>query len=126
MKILRWIGLPWCVLVSGAAAYMAVTIRHKLWVACEPPGNSGAADRIYTLFILLPVTTVVTFVVVGGTYWFVVRRGPRVAPTAPIIALLAGCLMCYLAVVVDYNPAEMTEIWCRGGKPSWWPSWLPL
>ncbi len=44
------------------------------------------------------------------------------AAVALVVALAVG----FLAVIIDYDPHELTELWCRGGQPDWWPRWLPL
>ena len=73
------------------------------------------------------MTALAALAATGGTYYLVIRaRGARFAYAAPLAALVVACLVCYLAVVLDYDPNAMTEIWCDGGQPAWWPSWLPL
>lgn len=126
VRLLRWFGPLWCVALSVAIAYGVLVVRHRLWAACEPPGNSGASDAIYMKYLMFPATVLVAPVVTSAAYWWVLRRAGRWAYTAPAIALLAAVAVGYLAVVMDYDPSQMTEIWCAGGQPDWWPRWLPL
>lgn len=90
------------------------------------PDRPGPADGPYVWFFVIPATAVVVLAASSAGYILTMRARTPVSYLAPAVALVAACLVAWGAVAWNYDPDTMTEIWCNGGKPDWWPSWLPL
>ncbi|MBA5849266.1 hypothetical protein [Gordonia amicalis] len=126
MTWLRRLGPVWCLALSVAAAFAAVWIQGRLYAACEPQTGPGPADGPYVWFFVIPATAVGALAASSAGYILTMRARTPVSYLAPAVALVAACLVVWGAVAWNYDPDAMTEIWCNGGKPDWWPSWLPL